>query len=51
LEQAKEMLKTGRLSIAGVGERVGYPNPSYFVQLFKKRLGMTPLEYRNLYQK
>jgi two-component system response regulator YesN len=51
LDQAKEMLKTGRLSIAGVGERVGYPNPSYFVQLFKKRLGMTPLEYRNLYQK
>jgi two-component system response regulator YesN len=51
LEKAKEILKTCHLSVSGAGEQVGYPNPSYFVQLFKKHLGMTPLEYRNLYQK
>jgi two-component system response regulator YesN len=51
LEKAKEILKTGHQSVSSVGEQVGYPNPSYFVQLFKKHLGMTPLEYRNLYQK
>lgn len=51
LEKAKEILKTGHPSISSVGEQVGYPNSSYFVQLFKKHLGVTPLEYRNLYQK
>ncbi|TCL62587.1 YesN/AraC family two-component response regulator [Hydrogenispora ethanolica] len=51
LEKAKEILKTSHLSIAVVGEQVGYPNPSYFAQLFKKHLGITPLEYRNLYRK
>ncbi len=51
LESAKQKLKTSHLSVAVVGEQVGYPNSSYFIQLFKKHLGITPLEYRNLYRK
>ncbi|UUZ86716.1 AraC family transcriptional regulator [Paenibacillus sp. P26] len=26
---------------------MGYTNPHYFSKLFKERVGVTPLEYRN----
>ncbi len=46
LSQAEFLLKTTRLSINNIGEMVGYDNSSYFYRLFKKKLGMSPREYR-----
>jgi len=31
-----------------VGEQVGYPDSAYFTKLFKRIVGMTPNEYRQI---
>ncbi len=47
IEEARKMLTSTNKSIKEVGELVGYPNSTYFVKLFKKKMDMTPSEYRS----
>lgn len=47
LERAKKYLDESLLSIADVGAKIGYKDNSYFGRIFRKHVGMTPLEYRN----
>ena len=47
VDLAKEMLRMTTISVADIALRLGFENVSYFIQLFKKREGMTPLQYRN----
>jgi AraC-like DNA-binding protein len=44
LEQAKEMLKTGRYSVKQVGINIGFSNLSNFAKAFKKEFGLLPKE-------
>ena len=46
INNAKELLRTSNLSIAGVAEQSGYQDSSYFCARFKKVTGQTPLSYR-----
>ncbi|WP_238651508.1 AraC family transcriptional regulator [Paenibacillus piscarius] len=46
LKQACRLLETTDLSVEQIGAASGFPNPSYFNQLFKRVLGTTPLKYR-----
>lgn len=46
LRQACRLLETTDLSVEQIGAAAGFPNPSYFNQLFKRVLGTTPLKYR-----
>lgn len=46
IEEAKRLLRQNSLPVREIGELVGYYNPSYFVQVFKKITGVTPLDYR-----
>ncbi|WP_169834392.1 AraC family transcriptional regulator [Paenibacillus donghaensis] len=46
IKQACRLLSTTDLSVEQIGIAVGFPNASYFNQLFKKVLGTTPLKYR-----
>lgn len=43
---ACRLLQTTSLSIEQIGHNVGISNPSYFIRLFKKEIGTTPLKYR-----
>ena len=46
MEKAQELLsQPGAQSLADVSAACGYPNKSYFCQVFKKYTGMTPGEY------
>lgn len=45
-EQAAGLLLRTDLSIAAIGARVGWSNPSYFSQRFKSHFGLTAGEYR-----
>lgn len=45
--EAKRMLIRSEGSIAYTAERLGYADTSYFSRIFKKRTGMTPLEFVN----
>lgn len=46
IEEAKEYLKTTNMKVYDIGKRVGYKNNSYFINIFKKSVGMTPSEFR-----
>ena len=45
MRKAGELIKTGSYTVNQVGDMVGYPNPRYFVRVFKKKMGMTPRQY------
>jgi two-component system response regulator YesN len=47
INRACELLKNSALKINEVAEKVGYASPSYFTLYFRKRIGMTPKEYRD----
>ncbi|WP_308639730.1 helix-turn-helix transcriptional regulator [Paenibacillus silvisoli] len=46
LREACLLLQSSEMSIAIVGERVGFATPSHFIHTFKKHIGMTPFKYR-----
>lgn len=46
LENAKKLLIETSESIETVSSILGFTNPSYFIKLFKRSYGQTPLEYR-----
>lgn len=47
IDSAKELLRMTRLSVNDISVRLGFESTSYFIHLFKKREGVTPLQYRN----
>jgi two-component system response regulator YesN len=50
-EKAKDLLKNTHLKNYEVAERVGYKDSRYFSQIFKKKVGVTPSEYRETVEK
>lgn len=48
MERAKELISTTNLPTKEIASMVGYPNVSYFRNLFKALYGLTPLQYRQL---
>lgn len=48
MNHAKELLQDIKYSISDVALLSGYEDSRYFSKLFKKKLNMTPTEYRNL---
>jgi len=46
IKKAKQMLKQTQLKNYEVAEKVGYKDPRYFSQIFKKKVGLSPSEYR-----
>lgn len=51
LKQAYLLLETTTLSVEEIGRRAGFPNGSYFIQLFRKSAGTTPLQYRQHFER
>jgi AraC-like DNA-binding protein len=46
LEQAMQLLESGRYAVTEVATRVGYDNPSAFAAAFHKQFGVTPSRVR-----
>lgn len=46
IEHAKDLLKATEKSVGEIGKRIGVSNTPYFITLFKKKIGLTPLKYR-----
>jgi AraC family transcriptional regulator, arabinose operon regulatory protein len=46
IREACWLLKTTDLSVKEIGESIGLTNFSYFCQLFKKNIGLSPHQYR-----
>ena len=45
IEEAKQLLARGGLSVKEVAHRVGVPDPLYFSRLFRKSAGRSPQQY------
>jgi len=42
LEQARELLQSGGVTVAEAAEACGFESPGYFARMFKKRYNMSP---------
>ena len=51
LEEAIKLVLSTDLKTYQLAERVGYNNVRRFVDAFKNKYGVSPTEYRKLYQK
>ena len=51
MEAVKKSLETSRLGVSEVMDRVGYTDPKAFRMIFKKVTGLSPLQYRNRYNR
>ena len=47
LNKASALLKNGNMKVERVAEAAGYQNVEHFNRLFKKRYGVTPVQYRS----
>lgn len=46
IQKALELLGDENLTVSQVAYQVGFQNPSYFIKVFKKSTGKTPVEFR-----
>jgi transcriptional regulator GlxA family with amidase domain len=46
IEEAKQMLETQPTAIEEIAVAVGYEDPTFFRKLFRRRVGVTPAQYR-----
>ncbi|RUT31988.1 response regulator [Paenibacillus zeisoli] len=47
LEQAKKLLLNPKLRLAEIAERIGYQDMRHFTQVFRRKFGLTPTEFRH----
>lgn len=45
MDQAREMLQTGKFKVNEVAYEIGYSNPSHFIAAFKKKYDITPKKF------
>jgi len=50
VEEAKRLLETGPLPVDEISVAVSYEDPSFFRRLFKRCTGLTPSQYRRMFQ-
>jgi transcriptional regulator GlxA family with amidase domain len=46
LEEAKQMLETGDQPVEAIANEVGYEDTSFFSRMFRRKVGLTPMQYR-----
>lgn len=51
IQQAKELLCETPLPVSDVAEKIGYAEAKYFIEVFRRNVGATPLQYRKKFGK
>ena len=46
LEEAKQMLESSEQPVEGIANEVGYEDAAFFSRLFRRKVGLTPVQYR-----
>ncbi len=49
INNAKLLLSSTKLSVSEICTQSGYTDPLYFSRIFKRKVGLSPMEYRKLY--
>jgi len=47
IKEAKNLLLSSENNVSGIAYDLGFESPSYFTRLFKKIVGVTPVQYRD----
>ena len=50
IEEAKHLLEGGSLSVDEISYAAGYEDASFFPRLFKRTTGLSPSQYRRMFQ-
>jgi len=50
IEESKQILETTDLSVEAVAGQVGYEDSSFFGRLFRRKVGLTPAQYRKRFR-
>ena len=50
IEEAKRLLEAGQMPVDDISIKVSYEDPSFFRRLFKRLTGLTPSQYRRMFQ-
>lgn len=50
IEHAKELLENSRLPVDEISSAAGYEDSSFFRRLFRRRTGLSPSQYRRMFQ-
>jgi transcriptional regulator GlxA family with amidase domain len=51
IEEAKQLIETGKAAIEEAGFEVGYGDPTFFRRLFKRMVGLSPAAYRRKFSR
>jgi transcriptional regulator GlxA family with amidase domain len=46
LEEAKQMLESSDASVEAIANEIGYEDPGFFSRLFRRKVSLTPAQYR-----
>jgi len=49
IQQAKQLLNTGDMSITDIAMEVGFSDSNYFSRAFRREVGISPLAYRHMH--
>jgi transcriptional regulator GlxA family with amidase domain len=50
IEEAKRLLEHGEMAVDDISYEAGYDDPSFFRRLFKRTTGISPSQYRRMFQ-
>ncbi len=50
MREAKRLIRQTDLTVAEIGDRLGFSSPQYFTRQFRQRIGLTPSAYRHSVQ-
>jgi transcriptional regulator GlxA family with amidase domain len=50
LEEAKQMLESSHTPVEAIAHEVGYQDPSFFNRLFRRKVALTPAQYRRRFK-
>lgn len=50
LEEAKQLLESGEEPVEAVAQQVGYEDAAFFGRLFRRKVGITPAQYRKRFR-
>ena len=50
LEEAKQLLESGDAPLEAIAEQVGYEDAAFFGRLFRRKVGVTPIQYRKRFR-
>jgi transcriptional regulator GlxA family with amidase domain len=50
IEEAKQLLESAGAPVEAIAQEVGYEDAAFFGRLFRRKVGVTPIQYRKRFR-